>query len=321
MMAVPVYSPEEYFQKMLAVPRLCAKDVLAYYEHRVGGICTDAAYMLAPLDDHIVHRADGVFETVKYADGRLYQLDAHLDRMRRSCDAIFLAPPCPWEFLREIILAVSAAGKEADGLMRILLGRGPGGFGIDPYECPEPSLYIVAYRYPPQTEDWFAAGLKGFRTSIPPKHPALARIKITNYVSNMLMVREAHVRGADTPFCFDDGNFLTESAVANLCIVDDSGTLAVPDTPQALPGTMLRRALELLKGTIPIVFRRIAEEEIFTAREVLLFGTGPDCVAVTSYEGKPINVGVEGPVAKKARTLIREDIRTTGVPVPGLMRE
>ena len=306
---------------MLAVPRLCAKDVLAFYEHRVGGICTDATYMLAPLDDHIVHRADGVFETVKYAGGRLYQLDAHLERMRRSSGGIFLAPPCPWESLRDLVLAVAAAGAEPDGQIRILLGRGPGGFGIDPFECPEASLYIVAYRYPPMPESWFIAGLKGFRTSVPAKHPALARIKITNYVSNMLMMREAHVKGADTPFCFDDENFLAESAVANLCIVDASGTLAVPDSPQALPGTVLRRALELLEGTLPIAVRRVAEEEIYTAREALQFGTGSECVAVTSYEGKPIGTGVEGPVAKKARALLREDIRTTGTPIPGLLRE
>lgn len=321
MTMVPVYSSEEYLQKMLALPRSCAGDILAFYEHRVGGICTDATRMLAPLDDHIVHRADGVFDTLKYAGGRVYQLDAHLDRMRRSSGGIFLEPPCPWETIRELVLAVAAAGGETDGQMRILLGRGEGGFGLDPYECPEASLYIVAYRYPPKPESWFVAGLKGFRTSVPAKHPALARIKLTNYVSNMLMVREAHIRGADTPFCFDDENFLAESAIANLCIVDASGTLAVPDSPQSLPGTVLRRALELLAGTLPITSRRVAEEEIYAAREVLQFGTGSECVAITSYEGKPIGGGVEGPVAEKARALLREDIRTTGTSIPGLVRE
>lgn len=318
-MAVTVLSSEEYLQKMLALPRVCAKDTLAFYERRVGGICTDAKLMLLPLDDHIAHRGDGVFETVKYTEGRLYQLDPHLERMKRSAAGLYITPPCSWEEIREIIIAVASAGKEPTGQMRILIGRGPGGFGIDPDECPEASLYVVAYRFTPKPESWFDAGLKGFRTSIPAKQPYMAKLKNTNYVPNMLMTREAKERGADTPFSFDDEGYLAESAVANLCIVDASGTLSVPDFTHSLPGTTLLRALELLEGTVPVMFRRIAEQEIFAAKEVILFGTGPDCVAVTSYEGKPIADGKPGPTARRARALIREDIRATGTPLPGLV--
>ncbi len=317
-MAVPVYSSEEYLQRMLAVPRVCAKEVLAFYEHRVGAICTDAKLMFAPLDDHIAHRGDGVFETVKYTDGRFYQLDAHLERMERSAAGLFLAPPCPWEKIRELVLEVAAAGKETIGQMRILIGRGPGGFGIDPCECPEASLYLVAYRFHTKPESWFQQGLKGFRTTIPAKQSYMAKLKNTNYVPNMLMIREGRERGMDTPFCFDELGYLAESAIANLCIVDASGTLSVPEFTSSLPGTTLLQALELLKGTLPITFRRISEGEILSAREVILFGTGPDCVAITSYEGKKIADGKAGPIAEKARKLIVEDIRATGTPIPGL---
>ena len=318
-MAIPVYSSEEFLQKMLAIPRGCAPQILAFYEHRVGAICTDAKLMFAPLDDHLVHRGDGVFETVKYFEGRIYQLDPHLERMQRSGHGLFLEPPCSWEKVRELCLAVAAAGKESLGQLRILLGRGPGGFGIDPFECPEASLYIVAYRFLPKPESWYEEGLKGIRTSIPAKQPYMAKVKNTNYVPNMLMIRETHERGADTPFCFDDQGYLAESAVANLCIVDATGTLAVPEFTQALPGTTMLRAMELLRGTLPITFRRISEGEIISAKEVILFGTGPDSVAVTSYEGKKIGDGTAGPIAKKARQLIVADIRANGTPIPGLV--
>ena len=317
-MAVPIYSSEEFLQKMLALPRLCAPEILAFYEHRVGAVCTDARVMFAPLDDHIAHRGDGVFESLKYTEGRLYQLDAHLERMQRSAAGLFLTPPVSWEAIRDLVIEVAAAGKEPMGQLRILLGRGPGGFGIDPSECPEASLYLVAYRFHPKPESWFTNGLKGFRTSIPAKQSYMAKLKNTNYVPNMLMIREARERGADTPFCFDEMGFLAESAIANLCIVDASGTLSVPEFTSSLPGTTLLRAVELLKGTLPITFRRISEGEVLSAREVLLFGTGPDCVAITSYEGRPIGDGKAGPVARQARQLIIEDILATGTPIPGL---
>ena len=317
-MAVPVYSSEEYLKKLLSIPRACAPEILAFYEHRVGGICTDATLMLAPLDDHITHRGDGVFETVKYSQGKLYLLDSHLERMQRSAAGLFLSPPCSWETIRQLAIDVTAAGKEPFGQMRILLGRGPGGFGIDPAECPEASLYLVAYRSHSKPESWFENGVKGFRTSIPAKQPYMAKLKNTNYVPNMLMIREAREKGMDAPFCFDDQGYLAESAIANLCIVDAAGVLSVPEFTQSLPGTTLLRAMELLEGTIPIAFRHITEEEIFTAQEIILFGTGPDCVAVTSYEGKSIGDGTAGPVTRNARKLIAADIEITGIPVPGL---
>lgn len=43
---------------------------------------------------------------------RIYQLDAHLERMRRSAAGLYLAPPCTWERLREIIIEVAKAGGE-----------------------------------------------------------------------------------------------------------------------------------------------------------------------------------------------------------------
>ena len=318
-MAVPVFSSDEYLQKMLSLPRACAKDTLAFYEHRIGAICTDAKLMLLPLDDHIAHRGDGVFETVKYTDGRLYQLDPHLERMKRSAAGLYLKAPCSWDEIRQIVIDVAAAGKEKIGQMRILLGRGPGGFGIDPSESPEASLYIVAYRFHSKPEEWFEKGLKGFRTTIPAKQSYMAKLKNTNYVPNMLMIREAKERGMDTPFCFDGEGYLAESAIANLCIVDASGTLSVPEFTHSLPGTTLLRALQLLEGTVPVTFRRIAEREIFAAKEVILLGTGPDCVAITSYEGKAIGDGKAGPIAQMARKLIIKDIHETGTPIPGLV--
>ena len=316
--AIPVVSAGDYAARLLSLPRLGGEEILAFYEHRLGVIGTDPRCMLLPWDDHLAHRGDGVFETVKYTEGRLYQLDAHIERMQRSAQGLYLTPPCSWDRIREITLQVGAAGKEKIGQLRMIVGRGPGGFGIDPAECPEASLYIVAYRFHTKPESWFEKGLAGFRTTIPAKQAYMARLKNTNYVPNVLMIREAKERGADTPFCFDPEGYLAESAVANICIVDASGSIAVPEFTHSLPGTTLLRAMELIGGEVPVVTRKVTEQDIFDAKEALLLGTGPDCAAITRYEGKPVGNGKPGPVSIRLRELIREDILKTGVPIPGL---
>lgn len=314
----PLLNPDEYLARLLSVPRPGGNNILAYYEHRIGAIGRDPRLMLLPLDDHLAHRGDGIFESIKYVDGRMYQLDNHLERLRQSAGGIYLEPPCLWEEIRELILAVAAAGGEKSGQMRVLLGRGPGGFGIDPAECPASSLYIVAYRFMPKPEDWYEKGLRGFRTGIPAKQGYLARIKNANYLPNVLMIREARELGKDVPFCFDEEGYLAESAIANICLVNSDGALEVPEFTNSLPGTTVRRALELLEGRIAHRMRRITEADLSRASEVLMLGTGPDCVSVVEYEGQRIGSGGQGPVSALLRSLIREDIRTTGVPVPGL---
>ncbi len=310
---------KEHIQRLLATPRPGEDAILAFYEHRMGAISRHPRLMLLPLDDHLAHRGDGVFETIKYVSGKLYRLDEHLARMQNSAKGIQLAPPCSWEELRSTIIEVAAAGQEPTGLMRVLLGRGPGGFGIDPQECPEASLYVVSYRFLSKPETWFTQGLRGFKTTIPAKQGYLARIKNANYLPNVLMMHEAREHKAEVPFCFDEEGFLAESAVANLCIIDAEGAMAVPLFTHSLPGTTVRRALELLKGHITHTLRRITEAEIFTAKEVFMLGTGPDCVAITQYEGKTIGSGREGAVCHLLRDLIRQDILNHGEPVPGLV--
>jgi Branched-chain amino acid aminotransferase/4-amino-4-deoxychorismate lyase len=313
-----VASPEEHIEKLLSTPRENEGNILAWYEHRLGFIATTARLMLMPLDDHLAHRGDGIFETVKYCGGRLYDLSGHLDRMKRSSAGIYLSPPCGWEEIRSIIIEVAAAGQEPLGMVRILLGRGPGGFGIDPKECPLASLYVVAYRFTQPSEGWYARGLAGFRTSIPSKQGYLARIKNANYLPNVLMVREGREKGADIPFCFTEEGHLAESAVANICLVDRHGTLVVPCLANTLAGTTLMRAIDLLKHEREHSFRTVTEQDILEAQEVFILGTGPECAAVVSYEGTPIGSGKPGPVSASLRGLLQKTLYATGTPIPGL---
>ncbi|MBN2140178.1 MAG: aminotransferase class IV [Desulfovibrionaceae bacterium] len=304
---------DQYLKAMLGALRPGASDILAFYEHRVGVIGTDPGLMLMPWDDHLVHRGDGVFETVKYIGRRIYQLDAHLKRMDRSAAAIHLAPPCAWEEVRGIVVEVARAGGADQGLIRILLGRGPGGFGIDPNDCPVSSLYVAAYNIHPKPEAVFQKGVTAFKTSIPAKQPYLATIKSVDYLPNVLMKREAVGKGFDYPLCFNEHGFLAEGATENVCLVNRRGALHIPEFTNALAGTTLMRAVDLIKGELEIIFRPIREDEILEAREVIIVGTTVDAVSVVRYEGKPIFDVRPGPVSRRLRELLMNDLRENGL--------
>lgn len=303
---------QTYLERLLAAPRPGGEGVLAFYDHRIGVIGKDPRLMLMPLDDHLVHRGDGVFETLKYIGRKLYQVQPHFDRMARSAAAIHLDPPCSWDEVAQLTLDVCRAGGIDDGMVRVLVGRGPGGFGIDPAECPTPSLTIVAYRFHPRPAASFVKGVTAFRTSIPAKQNYLARIKSIDYLPNVLMKREATARGEDYPVCYDDKGFLAEGATENICIVDAAGRFVVPELTNALTGTTLLRAVELIENEMEVVFTGIREADIATAREMFILGTTNDCLSIVRYNGVPIGDGRPGPVSKRLKERLVADIAANG---------
>ncbi len=309
-----VAGSQEYLEALLEAIRPGTEEVLAFYDHRVGVIGTDPKLMLMPWDDHLVHRGDGVFESLKYVGRKLYQLDAHLRRMKISCRAIHLEPPCSWEELKESIIEVAAAGNEPDGLIRVLLGRGPGGFGLDPYESPVQSMYVVAYRMHQRPESAFEKGVTAMRTSIPAKQAWMATVKTTNYLPNVLMKREAVNNRVDFPFCYDDNGFLAEGATENVALVDEGGRLVIPEFTNALAGTTLMRAVDLVKKDMDIIFKGVTEDEVFGAREVMMVGTSFDAIGVVRYNGKPIHDARPGPVTRRIRALLQADLLKNGLP-------
>src|SRR6185369_15027782 len=137
-----------------------AANYYAMYSSVLGGIVTDPALMVVPLDDHMVHRGHAVFDTAILANGLLYQLDQHLERFLRSAEMARIALPFPVEKLRRIIIDTAAASRRRDASVRYWLSAGPGGFGLTSAECVGSSFYVVIFGaefYP----DWFyTRGLK-----------------------------------------------------------------------------------------------------------------------------------------------------------------
>ena len=292
---------QTYLKALLSAPRPGSEQGLAFYDHRVGHICTDAHLLLLPLDDHICHRGDGLFESINYRQRTIFGLDAHLARLVDGAAALAITPPCSWDNVRQRIIDVARASGADNGDLRVFLSRGPGGFGISPAECPQAGLYIVALKKALPTAAFYEKGLTAFASAIPPKQEYLARIKNTNYLPNVCMAMEARQKGMDVAVTFDENDIMGEAAVANVGLVDDQGRLLCPEIKRILPGTTLLAAMEVAAERMPVVQMPIPKAAIATAREMLLFTSSTLCVGITHFDGKPVGQGDQagkpGPVA------------------------
>ncbi|MGE3759774.1 MAG: aminotransferase class IV, partial [Pseudobdellovibrionaceae bacterium] len=150
---------------------------LAMYSSWLGGITKDPAFMQVPVDDHMVHRGDGVFEAIKTINGKVFLFHEHLDRLEKSAAQLLLPIPFPRKELESIVLETLRAAGEPNALIRLYVSRGPGGFTTNPYECVSSQLYIVVTKFKPIAAEKYLKGVKVAISKIPIKDPWFARVK------------------------------------------------------------------------------------------------------------------------------------------------
>jgi len=284
-----------------------ATPALAMYRGDWGALTTDPRAMTVPVDDHLVHRGDGVFETLLAEGGAIYNVEAHLRRLRASASAIQIRLPWEDSALRDILRATFRAADRDRALARVLVGRGPGGFSVSPAESSGTSLYVVVYAAPLPFTQAHPGGARAVTSAIPPKAGGLATIKTCNYIPNALMKREALDRGVDFALGVDAEGYLTESATENVAAVPGPGTLLLPPSPHHLAGTTLARLAELMAGAGWRIDRSpIRAGDLFRMGEVLIVGTTAYVTPLVELDGKPLPTGGE---AARWRAALEADIR------------
>jgi len=288
----------------------------AMYSSVYGGVVTDPALMLVPADDHVVHRGDGVFETLKCVDGAIYNMAAHLDRLTASAQA--LAFELPWDAggIRDIVIETIRAGDNPDCLVRLIISRGPGSFSVNPYDCERPALYVVAYRLKEPFMTLHPEGATVATSSIPLKPDLFACVKGCNYLPNALMKKEAVDAGVDFVLAFDERGFLAEGATENVGIVTPDKALLFPREDRILRGTTVLRVVELAGRLVEqgelsgVGFDDIARGQVEQAAELLMVGTTPDVTAAVKWDGRVVGDGTPGPVQRVLNRLLVDDVRT-----------
>lgn len=286
----------------------------AFYSSVLGGLTTDPSLMLVPVDDHVVHRGDGVFDSGLSVDGRVFNLAGHLDRLFRSAAAVGISVPWSRGELEEIVSATVAAGGHPYCAVRIIVSRGPGSMSVAPGDTDGAALYVVTYKPGPCFMERHPDGGRLVRSEIPAKSPRFATVKSCNYLQNALMKEELRMRGADFIVSFDSEGFLAEGPTENAGIVTKDGVLAFPKPEKILAGTTMLRCVEygarlVGQGMLRAVERRdISEADLLDAAEVLIVGTTTFVVSIREYEGRTVGGGKPGPVAKALEKMLFEEM-------------
>jgi 4-amino-4-deoxychorismate lyase len=263
----------------------------------------------------MVHRGHGIFDTAAIVDGRIYDLEAHLDRFVRSARNSRLPLPHPREEMRDLIVRTTAASGRRDGSIRYWISAGPGSLGLAPAAGAEPGFFVMIFAGLSYPESWLTQGLRVMTTTYPIKPPFYAVTKSTNYLPNVLMQMEALEAGLDNGVFVDDAGNLGESSNMNVAIVTGDGVLRHPKFDHILSGCTSLRLLELARGLVGGRLRAvevcdIPVAEARAAREMLLIGSSVKVAPIVEWDRRPIGDGKPGPVAAALRDLLTQDMRS-----------
>jgi 4-amino-4-deoxychorismate lyase len=323
--STPIFNTDEAVARLRRSVHPKAINFYSMYSSILGGIVTDPALMVLPLDDHMAHRGHAVFDTATLTHGMLYQLDPHLDRFLRSAAAARIELPFPREELRRIILETAAASGKRDGSVRYWLSAGPGGFGLGPAECVGSSFYVIVFKQEAYPDSYYTQGMKLVTSSVPIKPPFFARTKSTNYLPNVLVVLEAKDKGADNGIFIDQSGMVAESSNMNVAFVTREGVFRHPPFEAILSGITIQRVFEFAERLVKEgMLKEINLDEIPVAEgrqaaEMMLIGSSIKVAPVVEWDSHPIGDGKPGPVTKRLLELWEEDTRFAMdqlVPVP-----
>ncbi|KAG8375567.1 hypothetical protein BUALT_Bualt10G0114000 [Buddleja alternifolia] len=295
---------------------------LAMYSSIFGGITTDPAAMVIPLDDHMVHRGHGVFDTAAIMDGYLYELDQHLDRFIGSAAMAKIKLPFDRESIRRILIKTVSASKCTKGSLRYWLSAGPGDFQLSPSGCHRSSLYAIVIQDSSPSDH---KGIKVVTSSVPIKPPQFAVMKSVNYLPNALSKMEAEENDAYAAIWLAEDGYIAEGPNMNVAFVTKDKVLVMPRFDKILGGCTAKRVLVLAEGLVKagklkgIRVGNVTVEEGKKADEMMLIGSGVLVRAVVQWDDQVIGDGKEGPVTQDLLNLILEDMKsgpaTVRVPV------
>ena len=247
--------------------------------------------------DHAVLYGDGVFETACAWNGRLFKLDAHLDRCFRSLAAIALTPPVSRAEMRDLILEAVRRNGFANAYVKWIVTRGSNGRPLmDPTDCVGNLIILVQPYLSRASGERAAAGLRLKTVAI--RRPAAdvldPHIKSLNYLNLVMAKVEAKAAQADEALLLDRDGRICEVSGCNVFVLH--GTRLRTPRHNILRGITRESVIEIAPALgFAAEEADLALYDAYTADEIIICGTAGGLLPVVQIDGRGIGGGRPGP--------------------------
>ena len=267
--------------------------------------------------DHGLLYGDGVFEGIRFYGGKVFRLEEHMERLYKSAAAIALTVPLDMPALTEALLETIRRNRLTDGYIRLVVTRGKGDLGLSPWNCPKPTIIIVAAKITLYPEESYEKGLKVVTCATRRiAHGALSpMVKSLNYLNNIMAKIEASHAGAGEGLMINEQGLVAECTGDNIFLVSGGRITTPPISSGALAGVTRAVAIKLAGELgIEVSEPKTTRYDIYTADECFLTGTAAEIIPAVELDSRPIGNGKPGPVTRLLIERFRELTQKEGTP-------
>jgi branched-chain amino acid aminotransferase len=279
----------------------------------INGVLYDKDNAKVSVYDHGLLYGDGVFEGIRSYGGKVFRLEAHLERIWKSAKAIWLEIPMSREAVEKAIYETLQVNGIEDGYIRLMVTRGAGSLGLDPNRTSNPQVIVITDFITLYPDELYRNGLEIITASTIRNHPNALnpRIKSLNYLNNIMAKIEALQAGCIEALMLNHKGEVAECTADNVFIASGGQLLTPPTDASILEGITRDVVLELAtEAGIPVREMAITRYDVYTADECFVTGTAAEIVPVVKLDNRTIGSGKPGTITRslmeRFRALTRE---------------
>ena len=254
---------------------------VGYYNGTMGPL----EEMTVPMGDRALYFGDGIYEAALVANGVIFALEDHLDRMYNSLRLLEIPFTMEREQVRQELYKVIAAAEAAPiQFLYWQISR-----GVCPRNHPFPGegvtpslmIYIKPHAMKPLDRPYKLISMEDIRFK-------LCNIKTLNLIPSVLANQRAVEHGCDEAV-LHRGSRVTECAHSNISMLKDGVLRTAPTDELILPGITRKHLLALARANgIPVEERPFSMVELMNADELLVTSSSALCIPVESVDGIPV---------------------------------
>jgi len=284
----------------------------------LGGKLVDEADAKISVFDHGLLYGDGIFEGIRAYHGKVFLLDQHVKRLFESAKAIALEIPMTQQEMADAVIKTCRANELSDGYIRLVVTRGVGTLGLNPYLCKKPEVFIIAAKIQLYPIELYETGMKVVTVGTVRNHPEAInpRIKSLNYLNNVLAKIEAINSGVLECIMLNGQGQVAEASGDNVFVVKDGVLKTPPVWCGALDGLTRRAVIQIAEDAGLTVKEDVLQRyDLFTADEMFLTGTAAEVIAVIDVDRRSIGTGKPGHITVDLQNRFKEFVKDNGTPI------
>jgi len=268
------------------------------------GKLVDEADAQVSVFDHGLLYGDGVFEGIRVYNGRIFELEAHVNRFFESAKVIRLEISMSKGKIVDAVKKTVEANGIIDGYVRLVVTRGQGTLGLNPFVCEDGRIFVIADNIQLYPEELYEKGMRVISATTVRNHPLSIppQVKSLNYLNNILAKIEALDNNVPEAIMYNHEGYVAEATGDNVFVVKDGLVYTPPVEAGALGGITRTVVIKLAKKEkLQVVEKNLTRFDLYVCDEFFLTGTAAEVIGIVEIDGRVIGDGKPGPITKLLR--------------------